>query len=119
MPRNRDLARTTPELIEGPLVVSRTSDGRVATTSVKIERCEDGAAAFRVGRWLDADAKFGDERIIPLPPEVFAAIERALFEPIDAAGYVAAGTHVPCADCDGEPGHRCMRCCGAGIVRAA
>ena len=108
MPRNRDLARTTPESIEGPLVVSRASDGGVATTFVEIERREDGTASFRVCRWLDANAKFGDERTIPLSPEAFAAIEGALFEPIDAADYVAAGTHAPCLDCGGEPGHRAV-----------
>ena len=68
---------------------------------------------------LVALAKFADERVVPLSGETYAAIERALFEPVDVAHYVAAGTHVPCADCDGEPGHRCMRCCGAGIVRSA
>ena len=108
-----------PEVLDGMLVLGRVPGGGSANVKIQIECRADGSAELRVLRWLDPTAKFADQRIIPIPRDMYAAIERALFSPVDVARYVAEGTHVPCADCDGEPGHRCMRCCGAGIVRSA
>ena len=108
-----------PEVLDGMLMLGRAPGGGSASAKIAIECRADGSVELRVLRWVDPIATFGDERVVPLSRETYVAIERALFDPIDAGHYVAAGTHVPCADCDGEPGHRCRRCCGTGIVRAA
>ena len=115
---------TEPEELDGVLVLSRMLNGNATSVRIEIERRADGSAELRVFQWLDPIARFADERVVPLPRETYVAIERALFEPVDMASYVAAGTHVPCLDCAGEPSHRCrrccrMRCCRTGIVGSA
>ena len=111
--------RPKPEVLDGMLILGRVPGGDIANVKIEIECSADGSAELRVLRWMDPAATFADERVVPLSRETYAAIERALFEPIDDAGYVATGTHVSCTDCDGEPGHHCMRCCQTGIVGSA